>query len=257
MSFSERGTATGWRFVHFGLIVTGKGEREFLPDFFRSIMATGKCSFRVISRISQRSPIQSNKRKLQMIGSGKMIPDKDVHDIGLPARGFLSSEDRFILLVDDLEPSRADDVEQVFGRYRSALDTLLSEEQIRRASVHFFVNMLEAYYFADARAVNDVLGTRLDDYEGDVELIQHPKNKLKGIHHGFRAREHGAQIVSRLDVPHVLSREETCSSLRTMFAWIYRAIGEAEGELPQALGGRYNEVTKPQVCVLPGPVPER
>ena len=257
MTFSERGTATGWRFVHFGLIVTGKGERDFLPDFFRSIMATGKCSFRVICRVSQRSPIQSKKRKLRMIGSGKEIPDKDVHDIGLPARGFLSSEDRFVLLVDDLEPSRTDDIEQVFGRYRSALDTLLSEEQIRRASVHFFVNMLEAYYFADARAVNEVLGTRLDDYDGDVESIRHPKNELKRIHHRFHEREHGALIVRRLDLPHVLSRAETCSSLRTMFAWIYGAIGEVEGDHLQVLDGSYNEVTEPQICALPGSDPER
>ena len=48
-------------------------------------------------------------------------------------------------------------MQEVFGRYRAALDTVLSEDQARRAAVHFFVNMLEAYYFADTRAVNSML----------------------------------------------------------------------------------------------------
>ena len=47
------------------------------------------------------------------------------------------------------------------------------------ASVHFLVNMLEAYYFAHAAATNGVLGTELEDFEGDVESIRHPKNDLK------------------------------------------------------------------------------
>ena len=63
----------------------------------------------------------------------------------------------------------------MFGRYRSSLDTVLSKEQIPRAAVHFFVNMLEAYYLADTRAINDVLGTNLADFAGDVESIRHPK----------------------------------------------------------------------------------
>ena len=175
MSLSNRDNASEWRFVYFGLIVTGKGEKEFLPDLFRSVAASGRCTFKVIRRIGQRGPVTSPKRKLRMLGSGKAVPDRDASEIGLPARGFLSSHDRYVLLVDDLEADRSQVMQEVFGRYRAALDTVLSEDQARRAAVHFFVNMLEAYYFADTCAVNDVLDTELADFAGDVESIRHPK----------------------------------------------------------------------------------
>ena len=250
MVLSKRDNASEWRFVYFGLIVTGKGEREFLPDLFRSVAASGRCTFKVIRRIGQRGPITSPKRKLRMLGSGKEIPDRDANEIGLPARSFLSSRDRYVLLIDDLEPDRSEAIREVFGRYRAALDTVLSEEQVRRSAVHFLVNMLEAYYFADTRAVNEVLGTELSDFAGDVESIRHPKNELKKLSHGFDERDHGRQVVRRLDVPHVLSREDTCASLRTMFAWIYSAIGELEGTDARLLEGRYSEVTRSQISSL-------
>ena len=124
-----------------------------------------------------------------MTGSGKTIPDRDAQDIGIPAREFLSSETNFVILVDDLEADRAGEIRQIFDRYRLALDTILQPDQARRASVHFFVNMLEAYYFADARAVNAVLETELEDCEGDVETIRHPKNELKVLYQGFDESE--------------------------------------------------------------------
>lgn len=240
-----------WRFYRIGLLVTGRGEEEFLPSFFRSIAATGLCSFRVVRRIRQLSPIQSERRRLRMIGSGKRIPTRDTEQIGLPARQFISSEDRLLLLIDDLEASRSDCIRQIFDRYRMALDEVLTEEQARRASVHFLINMLEAYYFADTRAVNEVLGTDLDDYEGDVEKIRHPKNRLKSICPGFDERRHGGQIVGRLNMLHVLSRADSCCSLRTIFSWIYRAIGEPDSEIRPFLDGCHNEVTKGQIYSLP------
>ena len=42
------------------------------------------------------------------------------------------------------------------------------------AGWRFLANMLEAYYFADTRAVNKVAGTNLSDFAGDVETI--PRN---------------------------------------------------------------------------------
>ena len=72
-----------------------------------------------------------------MIGSGKTIPDKDAMDIGFPARAFLSSETHFVILVDDLEADRAGEIQQIFDRYRLALDTILLPDRARRASVHF------------------------------------------------------------------------------------------------------------------------
>ena len=188
-----------------------------------------------------------------MIGSGKKIPDRDEQDIGLPARAFLSSETDFVILVDDLEAGRSGEIQQIFDRYRLALDTILQSDQARRASVHFLVNMLEAYYFADARAVNAVLGTELADCEGNVETIRHPKNELKGSCRGFDEIEHGCRILDTLRVCHVLSRRDTCSSLRTMFAWICKVIGEPEGETYQLLEGRYSDVTGDQLRTLPLP----
>ena len=112
-----------------------------------------------------------------MLGSGKRIPDRDAENVGLPARSFLSSDDRYVLLIDDLEAKRAGNIQQVFDRYRRALDASLTENQTHRASVHFLVNMLEACYFADTQAVNAVLGTNLVDLEGDVETIRNPKSR--------------------------------------------------------------------------------
>ena len=246
MSFSTPAGTGAWRFFRFGLIVTGQGEEEFLPTLFRSLEATGRCHFKVIRRIGQRSPIQSSRRQLRMLGSGKRIPDRDAVEIGLPSRRFLSSDDRFVLLIDDLEEGRSTDIQQIFDRYRLALDTMLTANQAHRASVHFLVNMLEAYYFADAQAVNAVLGTDLVDFDGDVETIPNPKRNLKNLWREFDEREHGRQIVERLNVPHVLSRADTCCSLRTIFAWIYVAIGEPDCEIRPLLDGCYNETTRGQ-----------
>ncbi len=90
--------------------------------------------------------------------------------------------------------------------------------------------MLEAYYFAHSEAVNTVLDLSMVDHADDVELIRHPKNDLKNLCKGFDAIEHGAQIVELLDLPHILSRQETCRSLRTLFGWCWRAIGERPTE---------------------------
>ncbi len=185
-----------------------------------------------------------------MVGQGKKIPDRDEAEIGLPARGYLSSDDKFLILVDDLEADRSNSAVEIFDRYRLALDTILTESQSRRASVHFLVNMLEAYYFADSQAINSALNTKLDDYDGDVETIDNPKSRMKNLCPGFDVVEDGCRIIGRLSICHVLSREDTCSSLRTMFAWIFKAIGEPESELRDALDGRYSDVTKGQIVLL-------
>lgn len=256
MSTSHPTTVTTWPFYHFGLIVMGEAEETGLDKLFRSIAATMKCRFEVIRRVGQRPAITSENRQLRMVGSGKKIPDRDATDIGLPARRHLLSKPGFVVLVDDLEAKRSDDVEQTFLRYRLALDTMLKPEQTRRASVHFLVNMLEAYFFADIETVNQVLGTHLEEHEGDVEEIRNPKAELKRQYPGYDEKADGARIVQSLDLAHVLSRKETCASLRTMVAWIWRAIGEPEGERFQLQDGRYYEVTKFQICALPPIDPE-
>src|SRR5688500_14339148 len=96
-----------WRFFRFYLIVTGVGERSFLPKFFRPLLACGQCHVEVIRQVGQRSPITSPKRKLKMVGMGQTITSKDAAEIGLTARRYLQSrDDCYVLLIDDLEVRR-------------------------------------------------------------------------------------------------------------------------------------------------------
>lgn len=244
-------------FFQFGLIVTGEGERDHLSKLFRSLMATGICNFKVIRFIGQRGPITSPKRILLMVGSGKVIPDKDAGEIGLPARTYLMANPcNFVVLVDDLEHDRKNQAQQVFDRYRQALDTVLTADQSFRTSVHFLVNMLEAYYFADAQSVNVVLSLDppLEDYPEDVEDIPHPKGELKKLYPGFREVEDGGRILDVLDVEHVLSRPDTCASLRTLFAWCSKVIEKYPNYQSLSLADKYHlqdgklsEITRPQL----------
>jgi hypothetical protein len=111
--------------------------------------------------------------------------------------------------------------------------------------------MLEAYYFADAAAINAVLGTDIPDFEGDVETIPHPKNELKKLARGFDPKKHGGKILASLDVIHVLCNPSTCRSLRTLFGWCSKAIGRPFTDVYQLRNGSYWEVTRPQIDALP------
>ncbi|MCI0638215.1 MAG: DUF4276 family protein [Gemmataceae bacterium] len=239
--------APAWRFVRFGLLVTGKGEERFLPRLFRALTENGQCTFQVIARISQLSPIVSTKKKLKMVGVGKQIPTKD-EEIGIAARMFLQKHaDSYVVVIDDLEGSRVQFAKDVFERYRRLLDTMLKPFGLQdRASVHFLANMMEAYYFADARAINEVMGTTWADYDGDVEELAHPKNDLKTKLAGFDEIDHGKKIVDRLDLRHVLSRPDTCAFLRTIIGWCVRAMGIPVGVEFRLVDGNYSEITKCQ-----------
>jgi len=72
MSLSESGGDQDWRFTRFGLIVTGHTEARCIPALFRTMQATGACTFQVIRRIEQRSQ-RSKQNELRMVGSGKKI----------------------------------------------------------------------------------------------------------------------------------------------------------------------------------------
>jgi len=226
----------------FGLMVTGKGERDFLHDLFRSLPPRANCSFRVIARIGQRKPITSEKRRLKMVGTGKIIPDRDQNEIGLPARRFLRNQPgQFLILVDDIEADRRLHIEQVFARYRLALDTMLADGEQSRAAVHFLANMLEAYYFANSAAVNQALGAVVlaNDYDGNVEEIPHPKNRLKELFQGFDEKDDGAKIVPLLDLEHVLGNPETCAFLRSLFGWCVARLSETAAVWDADLATRY------------------
>ncbi len=227
---------------NIGLIVTGKGERDFLPHLFRSLTERANCSFRFVTWIGQRKPITSPKKKLKMVGAGKIIPDRDQDMIGLPARRFVCNHNtRFLILIDDVESDRRPQINQIFARYRSALDTMLTESERSRVAVHFLANMLEAYYFADSAAVNAALKkTVLDvDYEGDVEDILHPKNKLKELHSGFDERDDGAKIVPNLDLDHILNNRETCAFLRSLFGWCVALLSDNAELWDEDISSRY------------------
>jgi hypothetical protein len=162
-----------------------------------------------------------------MVGSGQIIPTEDEREIAIPARQFLRQQTcRFLILIDDVEHDRRPIISQVFNRYRAALDTLLAPEERRRAAVHFLANMLEAYYFAHSAAVNAVLemNVLLADFLEDVETIRHPKNDLKRLCPDFDERVHGARIVARLDIDHVLSNPKTCAFLRSLFGWCVQRL---------------------------------
>ncbi|MCX6378198.1 MAG: DUF4276 family protein [Armatimonadetes bacterium] len=245
-----------FQYVHhkFGLIVTGHGENEALPKLFKSLMTHG-CSFVVLRQIKQRTGV-TEKRRIEMVKTGKALPDKDVEEIGLWARGFLLSERgayvHHVIVVDDLEQLDTEEATlKKFTQYREALDSVNLDRDRHKVSVHFLVRMLEAYYFADAKAVNSVLGTAFTDYDGDVEEIGHPKGELKKLYAGFDEREHGKAIIPQLDVPHILSNPHTCASLRTLFKWCWRSIGEPEESRFCFSEGILYDVTRGQIAEEP------
>ena len=213
-----------WAYFRFGLIVTGETEQEHLPKLFKSLMATGICHFEIIRKTEQRTPRTARSQRPDVVGTNQMIETKDELEIGLPALGYVRrSGSHFVLLIDDLEHSRRNQVLDVFNLYRTVFDTVLNTLK-HRASVHFLVNMLEAYYFADAQAINAVLGTSLPDHEGDVETIRNPKGNLRQMYPTFGEIEHGGRILDRINIEHVLSRPDACASLRTLFAWCVKVL---------------------------------
>jgi hypothetical protein len=220
--------------VHFGLIITGKGERQFLSTFLASLGRTGAARFEVIAQIGQRAPITSPSRRLKIVGRGMIITKKDQDEIGKPARNFMKlSPEHCVILIDDLEQASLRHVAEKFQRYRSAIDTMISKEPElkQRVAVHFLANMLEAYYFADAQAIQQYFNfpTELDDFEGDVETIGHPKGEIDALckqylGRGFHEIDDGWAIIRQLNLEHVLSNPETCTWLRALFAWCIEKI---------------------------------
>jgi hypothetical protein len=256
----EDSPGSKWRIHYtFGLLVTGDAEKAVIVDFLRSLTTEFNCHFEVIRLIDQLTPVTSEKKKLkkkklEMVGTGKAIPSKDVEQIYLKARGFLrDNSNSFVILLDDLERRRREIHKEVFDRYRAVLD-MLDEDLRRRTSVHFLVNMLEAYYLAHADAVNEALGTKLEDHKGDVEEIPNPKDvlkeNLKAMKSGFNEIADGKKIVPLLKMDHVLGNPDTCASLRTLFKWCILAGRGDVTDRFQLLSGVYSPITSPQLAAL-------
>jgi Domain of unknown function (DUF4276) len=240
-----------WSYGKFGLWVTGKAEEKFMPSFLRALTSDHGCGFRVVRRIPQRSPRTSKKRRLSVVGTDKKIPTLDVEEIGLPVRNFLrDNPNSFAILVDDLEHGRRDLQQEIYERYRAAVDSVIPKHLRGRVSVHFLVYMLEAYYLAHAEAVNKALGSDLKDHSGDVEEIRNPKGQLKAIKPDFDEVADGKRIVALLDLDHVLKDPNTCASLRTLVKWCILARQVPLTDRFQALTGACSAVTGGQAPVV-------
>ncbi len=244
-----------YNWCRVGLIVTGEGEERFLEYLFRTIMSRANCKFEVIRRFPQLSPITSPK-KLKVTGADHPVMSRD-EELGLAAWGYLRRYPcSLVVVIDDLEGARRDIAPRVFQRYRSALDSVLQTAGCsNRAAVHFLVNMLDAYYFADVKAVNAVAGSEVltEDYPTDVEDIGHPKGQLRAVWRDFHEIHHGERIVKALDLEHVLSRSEECRWLRSLFGWCVDSLATCGVIFDESLNtafcaphGRKETLTYPQ-----------
>lgn len=211
-------------FLRIDLLVTGETEEAHLPKLFSRLEATGVCQLTVRRRIRQYSP-RSSHRPLQVVGRPKgRLPTRMEEEISLPSRASLADPDRLLVLIDDLEHDRRGSIESIFELYRGALDLLLDDAQRSRASVHFLANMLEAYFFADPRAVEEALDSELASPESDVEQIRNPKGLLKQKIPGYGEKHHGGMILDRIDLHRVLAEPQACGWLRSCVAWLVRGI---------------------------------
>ena len=243
-------------FVRFHLLVTGKGERDFIGRLLGAVVEGHAAAFMRPEFVGQWTTGQQSRKELKVTGTLKHIPTEFERKVTLQTAQWLRKDpDCFVLLIDDLEHSRAPAAQEVFAYYRSALDKALGEDDDpkRRASVHFLVNMLEAYYFAHPEAVNQVLGTSLTEPTDDVEKIRHPKNDLKNLRVGFDEREHGEEIVVQLDLDKVLDDPETCRSLRTLIAWCTDRLGGEFSTRWRLSDGEFYPITCGQIPSPPSP----
>ena len=82
----------------------------FAPDLLRAL----GFGFTVIYRFDQLPPIPSKTKLLKMVGTGKLLEDKE-ETIGLRAAAYLKTEGRFAILIDDLEHDRRPQAETLFA----------------------------------------------------------------------------------------------------------------------------------------------
>ncbi len=242
-----------WKYVHFGLVVTGEGERDFLPGLFRELAATKHANFFVLRQTGQRTQL-SQGRIEDYLKQGKQVPDRDA-DIALVIRRHVADADRYALWIDDLESDSRANAQPKLERLTRALDVVIGKwPSLReRCSAHCLVNMVEAYYFLHADAVTSVLKVDFKEHDGDCENLRHPKNELKRLagRGNFDEKEHGGQIVGRLDLDRILADPARCRALRTLVAWCWEAIGEPRGERFRLSDGVYWDVTAPQLRIPP------
>lgn len=248
-----------WRRAKFFLIVTGEAERDSLKELFRRFChwSFHLATFTVTRRNGQHRP--------RAVTKGDSVPPKElgtkldspkaIEQAWLDARKHLRDEDSFVLLVDDLEWERKDEIERVFATYSPRPVLFGDSTSAGRVGVFFLRMMREAYYWADLSAVESLLGQPRSspNVPDDVEEIRNPKGLIEGKWPNFKDREHAGPILKALDVDWVLADPTTCASLRTLYAWCSRAMGFRDAERFQLRDGRRCPVTSPQIDRLPPP----
>lgn len=260
-------SAQSYRLTRIGLLVTGDGEAEYLPQFFRALTAhqteSGSFSqiqFDVIARVKQLSNRQSTKKHKPLKAGLATLEE----EIGLHARSYLDAHrqvEAFVLLIDDLEYDRISTAHEILTRYQQCF-TLIPAADRWRTAVFFLVMMLEAYFMADHQATNEALKITLDQFEGDVETIRHPKNELSevlrqvhGIQRKYREIDDGRLIVQQFDLQRVLNDPETCTALRSLVAWCWHAARRPLSTKFQLLDGKRDARTESQVELLQNNLP--
>lgn len=229
-------SGSAWRFVHFGVIVTGKGERQCLSGLLDQMCITCHGAFKVIGSVDQKRPGKQLAPQLRVVGTAKKIPDKFTEKIGLRTRSFLDEQRKrggegCVLLIDDLEHASHGQAAEVTAHYREIADPVLRDsDQKRRFSVHLFHYMLENYFFANGKAIEAVLGVEPAQHEGDAEMIRHAKGRLKEHAPHYKETKHGPEIVEKLRLSHILRDPHSCAHLRSLVWWCTAAMGDIPGD---------------------------
>lgn len=241
----------GWRHFKIRLFVTGQSEFAVLPRMLSELTLSGRCS--ITPEIAFKQLGVSTKRLVNR--SGKAVAGK-AEQIGLKIRGWIqASTENLAIIVDDLEHERRGEAASLFKRYNDAVLPFLNVDPsfVRRFSVHFLVNMLEAYYFRQVAVINEVCGTTMPSHEGNVENLRHPKNRIDDAirqvnpRQRFREIDDGREIAKKLSLTTILDDPKSCRALRTLVAWIVERIGDGSADRYRLREGEYWDITVGQL----------
>ena len=245
--------------------VTGHAEVECVPAIIRKCMRLSSAVVKIgtVSRVRQRPRLRIRAKGSQKC---QVLPEHEKLAREIPK--LVRDERSYFLWIDDLENEEDRKQPQPhFDYYARLLDDAVHAPMRERCSIHFLVNMLEAYFLADTSAVNTVLqpflerpDTSLKRHQGDCENIKNPKGTLVShVKHcnptkRYIETTHGPGIARQLDIEQILSNPNHCRALRTLVAWCWEAIGEARTDQFQLLAGVYWDVTAHQLSIAPSSV---
>lgn len=257
--------ANPWQPVRIQLVVTGRGEAKCAANLVGKVIhAAGRAIHPLEAVAADQRPRKQirNISKLLPAQAGRQVPTKRHLEVIRELGKRLADPAVICILIDDLEKGERQAAAAHFEYYRRMLDDIPAKNAAARSSVHFLVNMLEAYFFHDVEATNQVIeGLELGRHDGDVEDISHPKNALEneikqriGRDRGYRETDDAVKIVRHLNLETVLADPDQCRSLRTLVAWCWEQIGQERTDQFQLKGGAYWDVTASQLRERPARV---